>query len=394
MYIYLITGGAKYAGKQCGVFSVITYVVCSLFFVFFLASCTRQNEESWRPGKPLEKDKIKIGIIHPNRIEESSSYDYSHYVGTLEMQREIGLRDDQIIRKINIYEAEPDTTANAIQDCIKEGANIIIAASFGYMDACEKLAAKFPNVVFAHATGFKHNAVNFTNYFGRIYQARYLSGIAAGLKTKTGKIGYVAAMGKENSEVTSGINAFALGVERVNPKAYIYVRLTYSWFDPMGEGVAAKRLIASGCDVIAAHCNTPSAQIAAQDAGVWSIGYNNDMSKDAPRSVITSVVLHWGVAYTYLIRSVIDGTFTTAPYFGSLKDGMVGITPISEKLAAPGTEKKIAQERERIINGSFDVFEGVMKTNDGKRIGETGKSLSDDEIRGGINWYYRTVIEE
>ncbi|MCL1910734.1 MAG: BMP family ABC transporter substrate-binding protein [Leptospirales bacterium] len=363
-------------------------ILCTFLLVL---GCEKQDV--WRPGKPVEKDKIKIGVIYPNRIEEKSGYDYSHYVGITEMQREIGLRDDQIIHKTNIYEADPGTTINAIRDCIKDGANIIIAASWGYMDACEKLASKYPHVVFVHVTGHKSNRTNFSNCTGKTYQARYLSGIAAGLKTKTGKIGYVAAMGKENSEVTAGINAFALGVEKANPKARIHVNLTHSWFDPMGEEMTAKRLIASGCDVIAQHCNTAKPQVAAQDAGVWGIGYNSDMSKDAPKAVITSVIIRWGVAYTNIVRSVIDGTFTTVPYVGSIEDGMVGITPVSERLAAPGTDKKIAEERERILSGSFNIFEGVIETNDGKHVGEAGKPFPEDKIYLS-DWYYRTVVEE
>ncbi len=87
---------------------------------------------------------------------------------------------------------------------------------------------KYPDIYFAHGTGYKSNGKNFVNYFGRIYQARYLSGIVAGMNTKTDKLGYVAAMDSSNSEVTGGIDAFALGVYSVNPDAKIYVKVTNS----------------------------------------------------------------------------------------------------------------------------------------------------------------------
>jgi basic membrane protein A len=261
------------------------------------------------------------------------------------------------------------------------------------MNVCEKLAAEYPGVVFAHASGYKSNESNFTNYFGRVYQARYLSGIAAGLLTKSGKLGYVAAMDKTNSEVTGGLDAFALGVESVNPDARMYVRGTNSWFDPAGEQQAALRLLEEGCDVIAQHCDTSVPQLEAEKAGVWGIGYNSDMSADAPNAVLTSVIWNWHVYYTYLINGIMDGSFTTTPYFGGLAEGMVDITPLSGKLSAPEIAQAVADARERLLNGKTDVFYGVMETNGGQKIGVPDNSLPDDEITGGIDWYYRNVIE-
>lgn len=355
-------------------------------------ACTKQ-EALWKPGMPLAREKIKIGVIYiSNPLAEHSGYTFAHDEGIKTMRRELGLLEEQIIRKVNVFDDETALVESAMRDCIAAGAQVIFATSWGYMEVCERMAAEFPAVVFAHATGSRSNGTNFTNYFGRIYQARYLSGIAAGLKTRTNRIGYVAAMGKDNSEVTGGLNAFALGVERVNPGARIHVRLTYSWFDPMGEMNAARDLIAAGCDVIAQHCDTPEPQIEAQRAGVWSIGYNTDMSADAPQAALTSVVWNWGAYYTALVQSLIDGTFTATPYFGSLKDGAVDISPLSAN-TAPGTAEQILEERRRLEEGIFDVFEGVLETNDGRFSGETGRRFSDSEIRDGINWYYRTVVE-
>jgi basic membrane protein A len=161
----------------------------------------------------------------------------------------------------------------------------------------------------------------------------------------------------------------------------------------MGEAAAARSLIASGCDVIAQHCDSINPQIEAQKAHVWGIGYNSDMSGEAPAAVIVSVLWNWGTYYTALTRSVLDGSFTAEPYFGSLAEGMVTLSPLSPQLAAVGTMEEIAAERERIIRGGFDVFEGALETNDGRIIGEAGKRLSSDEIRNGIDWYYRNVIE-
>jgi basic membrane protein A len=358
-----------------------------------LAGCGK-GESQWKPGDPLPKEKIVVAVIHiSDPLNETAGYTYEHDQGIQEMREKLGLQAEQIIRKSNVSEADPMGIENAIRDCIALGAHIIFATSYSYMEICEKLAEEFPQVIFANATGNRRNDTNFTHYFGRVYQARYLSGIAAGLKTESNKIGYVASMGRDNSEVTGGINAFALGVESVNPGAGIHVKVTHSWFDPMGEANAVRQLLSQGCDVIAQHFNTAHPQIEAEKTSQGSIGYNSDMSREAPEAVITSVIWNWGVCYTYLVQSVIDGTFTTAPYFGGITEGMVAITPPAV-FAAPGTAEAIAAARARIESGSFNVFDGVMETNDGRTIGEPGRTLPDDVITGGIDWYYRNVREE
>jgi basic membrane protein A len=324
-------------------------------------------------------------------LNETSGYAVEHERGIRETQEAMNLKPEQIIRKVNVPDANPMDIENAIRDCVALGATIVIATSYGYMDACEKLAAEFPGVVFTSASGHKRNDTNFTNYFGRVYQARYLSGIAAGLKTQTNKIGYVAAQGRNNSEVTGGINAFALGVESVNPDALIYVEVTYSWFDPMGEADAARVLLASGCDVIAQHCDTPNPQREAQKARKWSIGYNSDMSREAPEAVLTSVIWNWGRYYTALIQSVIDGSFTTVPYLGGLREGVVDIAPLAD-FAEAETAALIAAARDRLERGVFNVFDGPLETNDGRIVGGEG-TLPDSVIASGIDWYYRNVRE-
>ena len=126
------------------------------------------------------------------------------------------------------------------------------------------------------------------------------------MKTKTNKIGYVSAWGTENSECTGGINAFAMGVASVNPNAKVYVRTTNSWYDEKLEKEAAQWLISHGADVIAQHCDTPQPQIAAQEAGVFGIGYNSDMSKEAPKATLLSVVWDWSAFYTWAVQSVVE----------------------------------------------------------------------------------------
>ena len=147
------------------------------------------------------------------------AYTYTHDLGIQGMQKNLGLDDSQIIRKNNVDDTDATAIRTALEECVEEGCQIVFATSWGYMDYVEEIAEEYPDVLFAHGTGYKSNGKNFINYFGKINQARYLSGIAAGMKTTSNKIGYVAAQNNENGEATSGIDAFAMGVESVNPDA-------------------------------------------------------------------------------------------------------------------------------------------------------------------------------
>ncbi len=335
------------------------------------------------PVNAIAKDTIKIGVIHISDPAEGSGYTFTHDQGIVGMQKNLGLRDDQIIRKINVSDSDATAIETAMLECIEEGANIIFATSWGYMDTCEALAAEYPDVIFSHGTGYKSNGKNFNNYFGRIYQARYLAGVAAGLKTQSNKIGYVAAWGTDNGEVTSGLNAFAMGAYSVNPESEVYVKTTNSWFDPEGEKQAAEALIALGCDVMGQHCDTPNPQLAAEEKGVWGVGYNSDMSKDAPKAVLTSAVWNWSTYYTWAVENVINGTWTGENYYGGLAEGFVDITALSD-LCAEGTAEKIEEARKKIVSGEWDVFNGEIEGNDGQK--HTSEHYSD------VNWYFKNVV--
>lgn len=338
----------------------------------------------------IAKDKIKVGVIHLSDPAEGSGYTYTHDIGIQGMQQNLGLSDSQIIRKNNISDTDEAATRKAIQECIDADCNIIFTTSWGYMQTTADMAEEYPDVYFSHGTGYMSNGKNFNNYFGRIYQARYLSGIAAGLNTKTNKIGYVAAMGLDNSEVTGGIDAFALGIYSVNPDAKVYVKVTNSWYDPKGEEEAARKLLDMNCDVIAQHCDTVYPQTLAQEKGVYSIGYNSDMSKEAPEACICSVIWNWSAYYTSAVQSIIDGTWDGSNYYGGMNENLVSITPIAD-FAADTTQEKVNVAKQQILSGKNGVFDGVIETNTGATVGTAGKTLDDAVITGGINWYFKTV---
>lgn len=386
---------------------ILAFILAALM-ILSLAACSNGGTSSTGSGSGeqtsgISKDTIKVGVIHIGNPSDGAGYSYAHDQGIVAMQENLGLADSQIIRKNNIDDSDAAATKTAIEECIEAGCNIIFGTSWGYMETMSALAEEYPDVYFSHGTGYMSNDKNFNNYFGRIYQARYLAGIAAGLKTKTNKIGYVAAMDSTNSEVTGGCDAFAMGVESVNPDAKVYVKVTNTWFDVDLEGQAAEALLDLGCDVIGQHCDTTAPQLAAEKKGVWGCGYNSDMTKDAPKAHLTAPVWNWGVYYTKAVQAVIDGKWSElGNYFGGMDDGLVDVSPLSEN-CAEGTAEKVDACREMIKNGTFKVFEGKLLGTDGKLketdlvdnkgnvVCKAGEVLDDATITGKINWYYRNV---
>ena len=334
---------------------------------------------------------FKVGAIYINSKNDTAGYTFAHHNGITTAMKELGL--DPATQLVIVDEVPEDDVqvSNAVDILVGEGANIIFGISFNYMNALSAKAEEHPEVAFSHATGYMSNETNFNNYFGRIYQARYLSGIIAGMKTETNKIGYVAAMGQENGEVTSGCNAFAMGVASVNPDAEVYVSVTNSWFDPEGEKQAAERLIAEGCDVIGQHCDTPNPQTAAEEHGVWGVGYNSDMTKDAPGATLTSVMWDWSVYYTKAVQNVIDGTWVAGEkvdnYFGDMADGLVTLGEFNSDLVTDEMIAKVEEVKAQIVSGEWDVFDGKTEIMDNEGNAHTLEGAD----YGSCNWYYENV---
>lgn len=393
---------------------VLSILLALVMVVLCFAACgnTQDADQGDKTQKgtiaAIPKDQLKIGVIHIGDPADGSGYSYTHDLGIQGMQKNLGLSDDQIVRQLNVSDSDTTAIRNAIEDCIAQGCNVIFGTSYGYMDTMEALANEHPDVIFSHGTGYKSNGSNLNNYFGRIYQARYLAGIAAGLKTKTNKIGYVSAYGTELAETCSGINAFALGVQSVNPDAVVYVKELKSWFDPANETAYAEALINMGCDVISQHCDTANPQIAAEKAGVFGCGYNSDMTKDAPKAHLTATIWNWDVYYTAAVQAVIDGKWVEfGNYYKGVKEGLCDVSPLSEN-CVPGTQEKIDAVKALYNDGSWDVFTGVklsfdennnviktdaaLKDNTGKEIVPAGgPSVEDSVITGSMNYFVEGV---
>lgn len=382
-------------------FKKIVALVLALVLVFALAACSGSTDTDptgdqtstgeKQPMPAVAKDDIKVGVLHIGDPAENAGYSYAHDSGIVEMQKALGLRDDQIIRKNNIADDNDTAIETALNELIEAGCNIIFATSWGYMEKVNEAATAHPEIIFSHCSGYMSNDTNFNNYFGKIYQARYLAGIVAGLKTESNKIGYVAAQNNENPEVTGGIDAFALGVKSVNSDAKIYVKVTNTWYSPEQEKAAAVALLDEGCDVIAQHQDTPQPMVAAQERGAYGIGYNSDMAIQVPDAVLTSVVWHWGVYYTAAVQAVIDGKWTADNYFDGMNEGLLGITDLTD-LCAEGTKEKVDAATQKILSGELQVFAGEIKDNEGNVRVKAGESLDDAYIAGEINWYVDNVV--
>ena len=340
--------------------------------------------------KGIDKKNIKVGVLYISDPAEGSGYSYTHDLGILGMQSNLDLSEEQIERKV-VDDIDTEGTKTAIEEFISDGCNIIFTTSWGYMETTAQMAEKYPDIYFSHGTGYMSNGTNFNNYFGRIYQARYLSGIVAGMNTTSNQIGYVAAQDSSNSEVTGGINAFAIGVASVNPEARIYVAVTNSWYDAQKEEAAAKKLLDMGCDVMTQHCDTPYPMTLAQEYGVYGIGYNSDMSKEIPEACLCSVIWNWSAYYTAAVDSIIKGTWSGENYYGGISEGLVQITDLAS-FCAEGTQEKVSEASAALLNGSNNVFDGELKTNTGEVIGSANTTLDDATITGAMNWYYENVV--
>ena len=323
---------------------------------------------------------FKVGAIYINKKSDTAGYTYAHHTGITKAMEELGMDPDTQLVIVDQVPEDDTQVGAAVDTLVGEGCNIIFGISFGYLNEMEVKAQENPDVIFSHATGFKSNDTNYNNYFGRIYQARYLAGIAAGLKsleTGNNNIGYVSAYDTEYAETCSGINGFTLGVQAVNPNATVYVKELGTWTDEVNEYAFAEELIKSyGCGVIAQHCDSAQPQLAAEKAGQFGCGYNSDMTADAPAAHLTAPVWNWDVYYKLAIQTAMDCESADQfvekmggpAYYGGLNEGMVDVSPLSDNCAA-GTQDAIDQVKALIASGEWDVFSGVklnITVTDGK----------------------------
>lgn len=368
---------------------------------------------------PDESGDFLVGAIYINSQNDTSGYTFQHHEGISTAMENLGLDPSTQLRIVDNVPEDDTQVANAIDSLAGQGCDIIFGISFGYINAMAEAAEKeeYADIIFSHATGYLSNETNFNNYFGRIYQARYLAGIAAGMKSLAlgnNNIGYVAAWNLEYAETCSGINAFALGAQSVNPDATVYVNQISTWGDETLERQSAQMLIDTyDCCVITQHCDSAQPQLAAQDNGAFGCGYNSDMTEQAPNAHLTSAIWHWNVYYQLAIETAMNEPRNfmskVGIYYGGLAEGFVDISPLNGATVVEGTQEMIDQVRDMMISGEWDVFSGVklsfdddgnvVKTdaalmdNEGNEIvAAGGPSVDDGVIKGSMNYNIKGVV--
>ncbi len=300
---------------------------------------------------------LKVAIVYIS-VPGDAGWTYQHDQGIAALEADLGIT---VTRRENIPEGAEGTAT--FDKLAADGYNLIFGASFGYLDSMFEVAAKYPAACFQHVPGNK-TAANMGTYFGAAEEARYLSGIAAGAASKSGKLGYVAAF--PNSGVIRGLNAFTLGAQSVNPKATVQVAWTLTWKDPVQEKAGALSLLRAGVDVLGMHQDTTATGEAAKEAGAKWVGYNSDTkAADFPDTWLTAPVWDWGIYYIKAAKSMAAGTCLTDQYYGNMKDGTVKLGVFGSSVSAE-TRALIAEKMAAIIDGTFFPFTGPIKDNTGK----------------------------
>ena len=363
---------------------IVSLFAAMTMTVSLLVGCG--SEQATSAAGAVDASNIKVGCIYIG--DENEGYTAAHMDGIKEMKAQYGLSDEQVIEKTCI--GEDESCYDAAADLAESGCNIIFANSFGHEDHIIRAAKEYPNVQFCHATGYQAASStlnNMHNYFDNIYEARYVSGVVAGMKLKEmidngtitedkALIGYVGAY--PYAEVVSGYTAFYLGAKSIVSSVKMDVRYTNSWADPALEGEAATALIADGCVLISQHADTTGAPSVCETKNVPCVGYNVDMTTVAPNTALTSPTNNWGAYYKYAVGCVLDGKAIDTDWAKGYADDSVAITPLGTS-CAEGTQAKVDEVIAAIKDGSLHVFDTSTFTVDGQKV-ESWKNDAGQEF--------------
>jgi basic membrane protein A and related proteins len=311
----------------------------------------------------------------------------AHDAGRLEVQKALGSKV-QTTYKENI--AVGTQFNQTVASLVAQGYKMIFATSYGMIT--KQLAAKYPDVLFEQATGTDLSK-NLAEYFGRAEDTVFLSGMAAGAASKTGKLGDVLAF--PIPEVIRHANAFALGAQLTHPGATVRIVWTHSWFNPAAEKKAAQGLKAAGVDVIAQNVDSPAAGQYAESVGLPWVGYDSNAAKFAPKSWLTASVYDWGVYYLKRVKQAIAGTWKSGFYYGTINDGFTKLAPFGPSVSEK-TKASIAAMQKKLANGSYYEFQGPLYDQSGKLRVPKGTKMQvltgGTNSLYGMNWLVKGVI--
>ncbi|MEP3346461.1 MAG: BMP family ABC transporter substrate-binding protein [Litoreibacter sp.] len=329
------------------------------------------------------EDKTKVAFVYVGPVGDGG-WTYEHNKGRLAVEAEFGDKVETIFQESVPEGADAE---RVITQMALSGADLIFTTSFGYMDPTIAVAAKFPDVKFEHATGFKRSD-NVSTYSARFYEGRAVQGHIAGKMTKSNKIGYIASF--PIPEVIRGINSAYIHAKRVNPDVEFNVVWAYTWFDPAKEADAATALIEQGADVILQHTDSTAPQAAAQKAGnVITFGQASDMAEYGPLPRVSSIIDDWAPYYIARTKAVMDGTWASTDTWDGIGAGMVGIGEISDAVPADVKAEALALKAS-LADGSYEPFTGPLKKQDGSDWLADGET-ADDGTLAGMNFYVEGI---
>jgi len=336
-------------------------------------------------GQALAQGKTKVGFIYVGPIGDMG-WSYQHEVGRRELVKALGDKIETTYLE-NVPEG-PDAE-RSIEQLARAGHKLIFTTSFGFMDATAKVAKKYPNIYFEHATGYKRDK-NLATYSGRFYEGRYIQGQIAAKVSKSGVLGYIGSY--PIPEVISGINATMLGAQSVNPNIKVKIIWVNSWFDPGKEAEAAKALLDQGADVLMQHTDSAAAMQTAATRKAFAFGQDSDMIQFGPQSQLTAITNIWGPYYVERTKLAMDGKWASQDVWGGLKSGFVKMAPYTNM---PDDVKKMAADTEsKISSGALHVFKCPVVAQDGKQVEcKGGKNLEDGQILS-MNYYVKGVDDK
>jgi len=330
-------------------------------------------------------DKLKVGFIYLGPIGDLG-WTYQHDLARQAVVKEFG---DKIETTFLENVSEGPDSERSIEQLARAGNKLIFTTSFGYMEPTLKVAKKYPNVHFEHATGYKRDK-NMSTYSGRFYEGRYIQGIIAAKMSKAGVLGYIGSF--PIPEVISGINATMLGAHTINPSIKVKIIWANSWFDPGKEADAAKALLDQGADVIMQHTDSPAAMQIASERGKLAFGQDSEMIKFGPKAQLTSIMDNWAPYYIARVKAELDGTWKSEDEWGGLKSKMVVMAPYTNM---PDDVKKLAEETEAAITeGKLFPFKCPVVGQDGKEVEcKGGDHLADGQVLG-MNFYVKGIDDK
>ena len=268
-----------------------------------------------------------------------------------------------------------DEASRALEQFISDGAKMVFINS-EYADFVSKVADKHPDVAFLEADGHRISN-NEIWYYVNHWDPTYLIGMAAGMMTKSNKLGYIGSMPVQS--VYASANSFLMGARSVNPNATVQVVLIDSWFDPGKAAQAANALIDGGADFVMDIMDETAALQVEEKRGVWGATWNTDQRRAAPTKYVSSVSLNWDDFYKSEAQAMLDGTW---------KGNRSVLLPLGKGVdrdawgpnVPQDVQAKVDAVREKMLKENFNPFKGPIKDSKGKVRVEEGKTLNPAEL--------------